>query len=175
MSGERAQPESDGAADVASLFSDEERAAIGGAEWAVCVATFYEDLAERLVNGSYQAFTAAGAGAASVRTFEVPGAFELPLAAKLCAEAGDFAGVACLGVVIRGETDHYYFVCAEAARGIQDTSLRTGVPCAFGVITCDTREQAEARAGGDKRDQGRNAAIAVMRMHLMAQSLRGST
>ena len=94
MSGERAQPESDGAADVASLFSDEERAAIGGAEWAVCVATFYEDLAERLVNGSYQAFTAAGAGAASVRTFEVPGAFELPLAAKLCAEAGDFAGVA---------------------------------------------------------------------------------
>ncbi len=95
------------------------------------------------------------------------------MAAKLCAESGDFAGVACLGVVIRGETDHYDFVCAEAARGIQDTSLRTGVPCAFGVITCDTREQAEARAGGDKRDQGRNAAIAVMRMHLMKAQLRG--
>ena len=63
--------------------------------------------------------------------------------------------------MIRGETDHYDFVCAEAARGIQDVQLATGVPCAFGVITCDTREQAEARAGGDKRDQGRNAALAA--------------
>ncbi|MFN8151928.1 MAG: 6,7-dimethyl-8-ribityllumazine synthase [Solirubrobacterales bacterium] len=173
MSAVPEQPESEGAADVAALFEDGEREAIGGAEWAVCVATFYEDLAERLVNGAFEAFAAAGAGAASVRSFEVPGAFELPLAAKLCADSGDFAGVACLGVVIRGETDHYDFVCAEAARGIQDTSLRTGVPCAFGVITCDTREQAEARAGGGKRDQGRNAAIAVMRMHLMRESLRG--
>ena len=84
------------------------------------------------------------------------------MAAKLCAESGRFDGVACLGVVIRGETDHYDFVCAEAARGIQDVALRTGVPCAFGLITCDTREQAEARAGGDKRDQGRNAALAVL-------------
>ena len=99
-----------------------------------------------------------GSAPASVHTFEVPGAFELPLAAKLCAESGRFAGVACLGVVIRGETDHYDFVCGEAARGIQQVQLDTGVPCAFGVITCDTREQAEARAGGDKRDQGRNAA-----------------
>ena len=154
-------------------LSDSERESIGGAEWAICVATFYRDLADRLVNGAFSSFESAGAGAASIRTFEVPGAFELPMAAKLCAETGDFAGVACLGVVIRGETDHYDFVCAEAARGIQDTSLRTGVPCAFGVITCDTREQAEARAGGDKRDQGRNAAIAVMRMHLMKQQLRG--
>ena len=90
----------------------------------------------------------------------MPGAFELPLAAKLCAESGRFAGVACLGVVIRGETDHYDFVCAEAApRDPARSQLETGVPCAFGVITCDTREQAEARAGGDKRDQGRNAAL----------------
>ena len=80
---------------------------------------------------------------------------------------GRFAGVACLGVVIRGETDHYDFVCAEAARGIQDVQLETGVPCAFGVITCDTMEQALARAGGDKRDQGRNAALTVARMALL--------
>jgi 6,7-dimethyl-8-ribityllumazine synthase len=151
----------------------EEREVIAGAEWAVCVSTFYDDLAERLVNGAFETFQAAGAGAASVETFEVPGAFELPGAAKLCAETGRFAGIACLGVVIRGETDHYDFVCAEAARGIQDVTLRTGVPCAFGVITCDTREQAEARAGGDKRDQGRNAAIAVMRMHLLKHELKG--
>jgi len=160
-------------AEVGTAFDDAEREVIATAEWAVCVAMFYEDLAERLTNSAFETFAEAGAGAASVQRFEVPGAFELPLAAKLCAETGRFAGVACLGVVIRGETDHYDFVCAEAARGVQDASLGTGVPCAFGVITCDTREQAEARAGGDKRDQGRNAAIAVMRMHLLSSSLRG--
>jgi 6,7-dimethyl-8-ribityllumazine synthase len=134
------------------------------AEFAVCVATFYEDLAERLVNGAVEAFSEHDVSPASVHTYEVPGAFELPLAAKWCAESGRFAGVACVGVVIRGETNHYDYVCAEAARGIQRAQLDTGVPCAFGVITCDTREQAEARAGGDKRDQGRNAALAVLRM-----------
>ena len=133
-------------------------------EFAVCVATFYEDLGERLVNGAVEAFSEESVAPTSVHTYEVPGAFELPFAAKLCAESGRFAGVACLGVVIRGETNHYDYVCAEAASGIQRVQLDTGVPCAFGVITCDTREQAEARAGGDKRDQGRNAAIAVMRM-----------
>lgn len=140
-------------------------------EFAICVATFYEDLAERLVNGAVEAFQKEGVAPTSVHTYEVPGAFELPLAAKWCADSGRFAGVACLGVVIRGETNHYDYVCAEAARGIQRVQLDTGVPCAFGVITCDTREQAEARAGGDKRDQGRNAAIAVMRMAELRDSL----
>ncbi|HSI79572.1 MAG TPA: 6,7-dimethyl-8-ribityllumazine synthase [Solirubrobacterales bacterium] len=139
-------------------------AVAGRGEFAVCVSTFYEDLAERLVNGAIEAFTEAGSSPASVHTYEVPGAFELPLAAKWCAESGRFAGIACLGVVIRGETDHYGYVCTEAARGIQEVQLRTGVPCAFGVITADTREQADARAGGDKRDQGRHAAEAVLRM-----------
>jgi 6,7-dimethyl-8-ribityllumazine synthase len=139
-------------------------------EFAVCVATFYEDLAERLVNGAVEAFSEEGVAPTSVHTYEVPGAFELPLAAKWSAESGRFAGIACLGVVIRGETDHYEYVCGESARGVQQVQLDTGVPCAFGVITSDTREQAEARAGGDKRDQGRNAAIAVMRM----ASLQGS-
>jgi 6,7-dimethyl-8-ribityllumazine synthase len=141
-------------------------------EFAVCVATFYEDLAERLVNGAVEAFGEEGVAPTSVHTHEVPGAFELPLGAKWCAESGRFAGVACLGAVIRGETNHYDYVCSEAARGIQRVQLDTGVPCAFGVITCDTREQAEARAGGDKRDQGRNSAIAVMRMAELRDSLR---
>jgi 6,7-dimethyl-8-ribityllumazine synthase len=140
-------------------------------EFAVCVATFYEDLAERLVNGAVEAFGGEGVAPTSVHTYEVPGAFELPLAAKWCAESGRFAGIACLGVVIRGETNHYDYVCAEAASGVQRVQLDTGVPCAFGVITCDTREQAEARAGGDKRDQGRNAAIAVMRMAEVRRAL----
>ena len=141
------------------------------AEYAVVVSTFYEDLAQRLVNGATEAFAEHEVSPASVHAFEVPGAFELPLAARWCAESGRFAGVACLGVVIRGETGHYDLVCSEAARGIQEVQLRSGVPCAFGVITCDTREQAEARAGGDKRDQGRNAAIAVLRMAELRASL----
>jgi 6,7-dimethyl-8-ribityllumazine synthase len=133
-------------------------------DFALCVATFYEDLAERLVNGAIEGFSEEDVSAASVQTFEVPGAFELPVAAKWCAESGRFAGVACLGAVIRGETDHYDYVCSEAARGIQRVQLDTGVPCAFGLLTCETMEQALARAGGGKRDQGRNAAIAVARM-----------
>ena len=95
-------------------------------EYAICVATFYEDLAERLVNGATEAFAEHEVSPASIHTFEVPGAFELPYAAKLCAESGRFAGVACLGVVIRGETDHYDYVCSEAARGIQHVQLATG-------------------------------------------------
>ena len=140
-------------------------------EFAVCVATFYEDLAEKLVNGAVEAFSEEEVAPTSVHTYEVPGAFELPVGAKWCAESGRFNGVACLGVVIRGETNHYDYVCAEAASGIQRVQLDTGVPCAFGLITCDTREQAEARAGGDKRDQGRNAAIAVMRMARLRDSI----
>ena len=112
----------------------------------------------------------AGVDPDSVEEVSVPGAYELPFAARTFAEAG-YHGVACLGVVIRGETDHYDFVCAEAARGIQDVQLETGVPCAFGVITCDTMEQALARAGGGKRDQGRNAALTVARMALLKRQL----
>jgi 6,7-dimethyl-8-ribityllumazine synthase len=152
-------------------FPAEDQERLAKLEFAICVARFYEDLAERLVNGAVEGFAAGGVSAASVHTHEVAGAFELPLAAKWCAESGRFAGVACVGAVIRGETDHYDYVCAEAARGVQDAALATGVPCAFGVITCATMEQALARAGGDKRDQGRNAAIAVMGMALLHEQL----
>ena len=140
-------------------------------EYAICVATFYDDLAERLVNGATEAFNENDVAPTSLHTFEVEGAFELPLAAKWCAESGRFAGVACLGAVIKGETDHYDFVCAEAASGVQQVALETGVPCAFGVITCSTMEQALARAGGDKRDQGRNAAIALLGMSKLRESI----
>jgi len=137
--------------------------------FAIAVGRFYEDLAERLVRGARDAFTAGGA--TKVEVFDVPGAFELPLAASYAAKSGRFRGVACLGAVIRGETDHYDFVCAEAARGIMQAQLDTGVPCAFGVLTCATMEQALARAGGDKRDQGRHAAEAVLRMAALREEL----
>jgi 6,7-dimethyl-8-ribityllumazine synthase len=153
--------------------SEDEKEFLGRKEWAICVATFYGDLAQRLIGGAMEGFAEGGVTMASVQTYEVPGAFELPYAAKVCTGAGVFSGVACLGVVIRGETDHYDYVCTEAARGIMDVQLASGVPCAFGVITCDTREQAEARAGGDKRDQGRQAAYAVMRSALNRRKVLG--
>jgi 6,7-dimethyl-8-ribityllumazine synthase len=152
-------------------FSDEERDWLAQQRFAVCVGRFYEDLANRLADGADEGFKLAGIPIGAVSHASVPGAYELPFAAKLHAESGDFAGVACLGVVIRGETDHFDFVCAEAARGIQDVQLRTGVPCAFGVITCDNMDQALARAGGDKRDQGRNSALTVARMALIKRQL----
>jgi 6,7-dimethyl-8-ribityllumazine synthase len=130
--------------------------------WAIAVGRFYEDLAERLVEGAMRVF-----GEADVH--DVPGAFELPLAAKYCADAG-YEGVACLGAVIRGETSHYDYVCGEAAAGIARVSLDTGVPCAFGVLTVENMDQALARLG-DKRHQGEDAARAVMRMAELRRSL----
>jgi 6,7-dimethyl-8-ribityllumazine synthase len=135
---------------------------VSGERYAIAVARFYEDLADRLIAGAQRAFTEASGSAADV--FEVPGAFELPLAAQYLAQSGRYAGVACLGAVIRGETDHYDYVCSESARGIQDVQLRTGVPCAFGVLTVDNLEQAMARTGGGKRDTGEHAAQAVMQL-----------
>jgi 6,7-dimethyl-8-ribityllumazine synthase len=137
--------------------------------YAIAVGRFYEDLADRLERGAREAF--AEGGVDDVDAFIVPGAYELPLAAKYLAESGRYAGVACLGAVIRGETDHYDYVCAEAARGIQDVQLRTGVPCAFGVLTVENMDQALARAGGGKRDQGRHAAEAVMTMAALRSEL----
>jgi 6,7-dimethyl-8-ribityllumazine synthase len=148
-------------------FDSVERSELQPLRFAVVVGRFYEDLAERLTAGAVAGFELAGVQAGHIDRHSVPGAYELPFAAKLLAERGEVAGVACLGVVIRGETAHFDYVCAESARGIQDVQLATGVPCAFGVITCDTMDQALARAGGDKRDQGRNAALTVARMALM--------
>jgi 6,7-dimethyl-8-ribityllumazine synthase len=143
----------------------------GGREirFAIAIGRFYEELADRLIAGAQRAFVEATGEAADV--YDVPGAFELPLAAAYLAETGRYAGVACLGAVIRGETDHYDYVCAEAARGIQDVQLQTGVPCAFGVLTVDNMEQALERSGGGKRDTGRHAAEAVLALARLREEL----
>ena len=139
------------------------------ARYAIAVGRFYEDLAQRLIAGAQRAFAEAGVGEADV--YDVPGAFELPLAARYLAESGRYAGVACLGAVIRGETSHYDHVCGEAARGIQDVQLATGVPCAFGVLTVENLDQALARSGGGKRDQGEHAAQAVLQLAALRAAL----
>jgi 6,7-dimethyl-8-ribityllumazine synthase len=128
---------------------------------ALCVARFYEELADRLETGARAELQEAGI--TEIDRFDVPGAFELPLVAKYTAQSGRYVAIVCLGAVIRGETDHYDYVCGEAARGIQQVQLETGVPCGFGVLTVDTMEQALERvAGGAKRDTGRHAAEAVL-------------
>jgi 6,7-dimethyl-8-ribityllumazine synthase len=125
------------------------------------VARFYSDLADALESGARDALEEAGI--TEVDSFEVPGAFELPLISRFAAESGRYAAIVALGAVIRGETDHYDYVCSETARGIQDIQLRTGIPVGFGVLTVDNAEQARARVkGGSKRDSGRHAVEAVL-------------
>ena len=137
--------------------------------YAVVIGRFYEDLADRLLSGALGEFERAGI--TDVHVFDVPGAFELPLAALYAAQSGRFEGVACLGAVIRGETDHYDFVCSQTAAGVMDVQLQTGVPCAFGVLTCESMDQALARSGGGKRDQGRHAAEVLLRMTVLRTEL----
>ena len=132
-----------------------------GGRVALCVARFYSELADKLESGARRALEQAGV--AEVDRFEVPGAFELPLIAKYAAESGRYDAVICLGAVIRGETDHYDYVCSSAAQGIARVQLDTGVPCGFGVLTVDDMEQALDRVtGGSKRDTGAHAVQAVL-------------
>jgi 6,7-dimethyl-8-ribityllumazine synthase len=128
---------------------------------ALCVARFYTELADKLEAGAREALAREGIDDAD--RFDVPGSFQLPLIAKYAAESGRYEAVVCLGAVIRGETDHYDYVCTETARGIQAVQLQTGIPCGFGVLTVDTMEQALARVhGGDRRDSGAHAVEAVL-------------
>jgi 6,7-dimethyl-8-ribityllumazine synthase len=137
--------------------------------YAIVVARFYADLADRLVASARRTFESDGAH--EIDIFDVPGAFELPLAALYAADSGRYRAIACLGAIIRGETDHYDYVCTECARGIQDVQLRTGVPCAFGVLTVESMDQALERAGGRKRDHGAQAAHAAITLARLREQL----
>ena len=145
---------------------------MSSARYAIVISRYYAELAERLESGARAAF--ADAGIDDVEIHEVAGAFELPLGAKYAAESGQFEGVVCLGAVIRGETTHYDLVSGEAARGIMDVQLRTGVPVAFGVVTVENLDQALARTGGGKRDEGRHAVEAALRMAALRRELSGA-
>ena len=139
---------------------------------ALCVGRFYAELADKLEQGARSGLLEGGVD--QVERFDVPGCFELPLVAKYAAESGRFDAVVCLGAVIRGETDHYEYVCANAAEGISRVQLETGIPCGFGVLTVNTMEQALERVtGGDKRDSGRHAAEAVLSALAVKDELAG--
>ncbi len=133
-----------------------------GLNFAILVARFNSAITEKLLAGAREAFT--NAGAKSQQVFYVPGAFELPFAAKKLAERGGFDAIVALGAVIRGGTPHFEYVAGEAARGLQQAGLDSGVPVIFGVLTTDNWEQAEARAGGAAGNKGFDAAMTAIEM-----------
>ena len=136
---------------------------------AVVVARFNEDITSRLLVG---ALKAAERHAVKKHTVNwVPGAFELPVVAQKLAKSGRFDAVVCLGCVVRHETDHYRYIAGESASGIQRASLDTGVPCIFGVITCDTKEQALERSGGEQGDKGEDAMRTAIETANLVRSL----
>jgi len=139
--------------------------------FAIVISRYYAELAERLEAG---ARAARGEAGAEVDLFEVAGAYELPLGAKYAADSGQYDGVVCLGAVVRGETTHYDHVAGEAARGIMEVQLTTGVPVGFGVVTVENMDQGLARTGGSKRDEGRHAAQAALRMAEVRREIAGA-
>ena len=139
---------------------------VAGAQISIVAARFNDAVVSRLLEGALDTLARHGLGRDETLVVRVPGAFELPLAARWIARgAGTGAdAVIALGAVIRGDTPHFDYVCAEAARGIQAASLDTGVPVIFGVLTCDDRRQADARAGGECGNKGGEAALAALEM-----------
>jgi len=129
---------------------------------AIVVSRFNRAVTDNLLEGAIVAAKERGVEIVDTDVFPVPGAFELPVVARAIAKGGRYDGVVCLGAVVRGETPHFEFVCEQAAAGIQQVALETGVPVAFGVLTTDTIAQAMARAGGDVGNKGREALVTVL-------------
>lgn len=132
--------------------------------FAVVVSRWNSELTSKLADGAVEALRKSGAQADAIEVFRVPGAFELPLASMKAAESGRFGAVIALGVIIRGETPHFDFVAGRAAAGIMQASIETGIPVMFGVVTADTREQAEERCGGSVGNKGYEAAMSAIEM-----------
>jgi 6,7-dimethyl-8-ribityllumazine synthase len=144
----------------------------GQERYAVIAASFNEMVVRPLLDGALACFHALGVEDDRLEVAWVPGAFELPLAARTAARSGRFDAVVCLGAVIRGETGHYDLIAGEAARGIQATALETGIPVLFGVLTTETLDQALDRAGGAHGNKGWDAALAATRMVKALDDLR---
>jgi len=124
-----------------------------------------------LLDGALDTLLRHGVKKENIRTVNVPGSFELPLAAQLLAESGDFDAVICLGCVIQGETRHFDFICQGVTQGIADLNLKYGRPFVFGVLTTDTLQQARNRAGGKHGNKGDEAAITALKMVHLKRSL----
>ena len=135
---------------------------VDGFRFAIVVSRWNDFLTSRLLEGAIDALESSGVAESAVEIFKVPGAFELPLAAQKAAETGGFDAIIALGAVIRGETPHFDFVAGEAARGITQVGLATGIPVMFGVVTADTVEQAMNRSGIKSGNKGYEAAMSAI-------------
>lgn len=133
-----------------------------GFRFAIVASRWNDAIVSRLIDGALKALRAASASEDAIEIFRVPGAFEIPLCAQQAAETRKFDAVVCLGVIIRGDTPHFEYIAATAARGISDAGLRTGVPLLFGVITADNVEQANERSANDANNKGYEAAMAAV-------------
>lgn len=138
----------------------------------IIVSRYNDVVSIPLLEGALEALEAVGVPTAAIQVAWVPGAFEIPIAARELATHGDVDAVVCLGAVIRGDTAHFDYVAGEAARGIASVHATTGVPATFGVLTVDTLEQAMDRAGGKHGNKGAEAATAAVEMATLIQSIR---
>jgi 6,7-dimethyl-8-ribityllumazine synthase len=143
-----------------------------GCRFAIVVSRYNRAITTKLSDGARAALTEAGAATGDVEVFDVPGAFELPQAARAAAESGRYDAVICLGCVIRGATPHFEYISTSVAQAIQDAAGETGVPMAFGVLTTDTWEQAEERVPDGRGNKGFEAAAAAIEMALLFRRLR---
>ena len=140
---------------------------------AIVCGRFNEYIVDQMLAAGIDTWHMLGGADANLTVCHVPGSFELPVTAKKLAETGDYAAVVCLGCVIRGETDHYDHVVEQTAKGIKDVNVQTGVPCIFGVLTCENLEQAIHRAGAKLGNAGRSAVMTAVEMANLMQTLDG--
>lgn len=145
-----------------------------GIKFAVIVSRWNDFLTQRLTEGALDALERLGAVEDQIEIFKVPGAFEIPLTAQKIAESGKFDAVICLGAVIRGQTPHFDYVAGEAAKGIGQVGLKTGVPVLFGIITADTLEQAIDRAGVKVGNKGFEAAMTAVELVNLYKEMSGT-
>ncbi len=142
-----------------------------GLRIAIIGARFNDHIVNNLRDGALRGLERLGVADSDIMESWVPGAFELPLAAKVLAETGKVDAIICLGTVIKGDTPHFDYVCGEAARGIQDAQLATGIPVIFGVLTVNTEQQAIDRSGPGIDNKGDEAAVGAVEMALLVKCL----
>jgi 6,7-dimethyl-8-ribityllumazine synthase len=145
----------------------------GGLRFAILVSRFNSAITDRLLAGAVTSLKNSGANEEDIEVIYVPGAFELPLAAKKLAGGGAYDALIAIGCVIRGETSHYDYVCSETARGLQLAQMDSGLPMIFCVLTCENQEQAEARAGGSHGNKGHDSGLAAIEMAQWSRKLSG--
>ncbi|MCS7316529.1 MAG: 6,7-dimethyl-8-ribityllumazine synthase [Bryobacterales bacterium] len=143
-----------------------------GLKFAIVVSRFNSIITERLLAGALDALNRTGCDPEAIRIVRVPGSWELPVVARELTRAGAYDAVICLSAVIRGDTPHYEYIASEAAKGLAQVALETGVPVTFGVLTCDTLEQAIDRAGAKSGNKGFDAAMTAVEMGNLMRRLR---